>query len=84
MLQLGPGLVRIPDVSFISWEPLPDRSLSDAAICRVAPDLAIELVSEGNTREELDRKLNDLTSCIATQLFLCGGQGFDVLITFVD
>ena len=28
MMRMAPGLVRIPDVSFVSWERLPDRQVA--------------------------------------------------------
>jgi Uma2 family endonuclease len=59
MLRLAPGLVRIPDVSFISWDRLPGRTLPETPIWGLAPDLAAEIISPGNTREEMDRKLDD-------------------------
>jgi Uma2 family endonuclease len=57
MLRLAPGLVRIPDVSFISWDRLPDRRIPDQAIADLVPDLAVEVISRGNTKQEMDRKL---------------------------
>ena len=55
-----PGLVRIPDVAFISWERLPGKVVvPDEAIPDLAPDLAVEVLSEGNTKEEMERKLKD-------------------------
>jgi len=59
MLRLWPGMVRIPDVSFISWDRLPEGKLPEEAIAGLAPDLAIEILSEGNTRQEIDRKIQD-------------------------
>jgi Uma2 family endonuclease len=59
MLRLMPGLVRIPDVSFLSRGRLPGGRLPDAPIAPLAPDLAVEVVSEGNTRREIQRKLRD-------------------------
>lgn len=59
MLRLGPGLVRIPDVSFISWGNLPNQRIPDQAIAHLVPDLAVEVISPGNTREEMDRKLRE-------------------------
>jgi len=59
MLRLAPGLVRIPDVSFISWARLPNRRIPRQAIADIAPDLAVEVISPGNTREEMDRKLGE-------------------------
>jgi Uma2 family endonuclease len=58
-VRLQLGLVRIPDVSFISWERLPGGELPDKAIAPVVPDLAVELLSEGNTKAEMERKLRD-------------------------
>jgi Uma2 family endonuclease len=58
--RLMPGLVRIPDVSFITWDQVPVRGeIPDEAIGRTAPDLAVEVLSEGNTRGEMERKLKE-------------------------
>lgn len=59
MLQLFPGLVRIPDVSFISSERLPGGELPDEAIASLSPDLAVEVISKGNTKKEIERKLRE-------------------------
>ncbi len=56
-LRLMPGLVRIPDVSFSRWEKFPGRRLPSEPIPDLVPDLAIEILSAGNTREEMDLKL---------------------------
>jgi Uma2 family endonuclease len=58
-LRLMPGLVRIPDVSFISWEKFPNRELPSEPIPDLVPDLAVEVLSEGNTPEEMRRKLRE-------------------------
>ncbi|MBM3999470.1 MAG: Uma2 family endonuclease [Planctomycetes bacterium] len=59
MVRLAPGLVRIPDISFISWARLPDRRIPNQAIADLVPDLAVEIISRGNTREEMERKLRE-------------------------
>ena len=59
MMRLAPGLVRIPDISFISWDRLPDRRVPREPIPDLAPDLAVEVISRHNTRQEMDRKLQD-------------------------
>lgn len=59
MARLAPGLVRIPDVSFISWDRLPDRRVPRDAIANLAPDLAVEVLSKSNTKQEMSRKLDD-------------------------
>lgn len=59
MSRLAPGLIRIPDVSFISWNRVPDRKVPRVAVLGVAPDLAVEVLSPGNTDEEMSRKRLD-------------------------
>jgi Uma2 family endonuclease len=55
-VRLRLGLVRLPDVCFISWERLPEGELPEAAVAPIVPDLVVEVLSEGNTEAEMDRK----------------------------
>jgi Uma2 family endonuclease len=55
-MRLFPGLIRIPDVAFASWDRLPGRRMPKAKIPTLAPDLAVEILSEGNTKAEMKRK----------------------------
>jgi Uma2 family endonuclease len=71
-LRLMPGLVRIPDISFVSWERLPGHQLPTRPIPDLAPDLAVEVLSKGNTAGEMARKLKEY--------FLAGVR----LVWFVD
>jgi len=59
MLRLAPGLVWIPDVSFVAWERLPGRRLPRQPIPDLVPDLVVEVLSEGNTPREMARKLDE-------------------------
>lgn len=59
MTRLTPGLVRIPDVSFVALDRLPGGRVPRDAISPVVPDLAVEVISRGNTREEMRQKLID-------------------------
>jgi len=59
MIRLGVRLVRIPDVSFVSWERLPGREVPRDPIAEIVPDLAIEVLSPGNTPGEMDRKVRE-------------------------
>jgi len=59
MMQLAPGLVRIPDVSFIAWDRFPDRKLPRDPVPHLAPDLAVEVLSPSNTLKEMARKRRD-------------------------
>ena len=58
-MRLVPGLVRIPDVAFISWDRLPNRRMPTEPIPDLAPDLAVEVLSAGNTPGEMARKRQD-------------------------
>lgn len=50
------GLVRLPDVTFIRREQLPGGQIPSAPVPAIAPDLAVEVLSEGNTLGEMRRK----------------------------
>lgn len=61
LLQL-PRTVRAPDVAFVRADRLPSRGISRGFL-RLAPDLAVEVVSPSETRKELDEKLSDYRAC---------------------
>jgi Uma2 family endonuclease len=58
-LQLVSGLVRIPDVAFISWGRFPGGRVPEESMPRISPDLVIEILSKGNTKAEMNRKRRD-------------------------
>lgn len=55
-MRIVPGRVRLPDVSFISWSKLPKRRVLKVPIADLVPDLAVEILSKGNTRREMKIK----------------------------
>ena len=57
ILKFLPGKVRIPDVSFISWGRFPDKQLPRRPIPSLIPDLVVEVLSDTNTKSEMERKL---------------------------
>ncbi len=59
LLQLTGGMVRAPDVSFISWDRMPNRRRPSKPIPALTPDLAVEVLSKRNTKSEMARKRND-------------------------
>ena len=59
MMRLFPGLVRIPDVAFVSWARSPNPARKRGAIPDVVPDLVVEVLSKSNTRKEMERKLDE-------------------------
>ena len=59
MLRLFPDQVRIPDACFISLERLKGSGFPNEPVPEIVPDLAVEIISRGNTQEEMDRKLRE-------------------------
>lgn len=53
MVRLFGGLIRIPDVAFVAWERIPGGRIPEEPIPALAPDLAVEVLSEGNTPAEM-------------------------------
>lgn len=58
-VELMPDLVRIPDVAFTSWDRLPGRRRPTEPIPRLAPNLAVEVLSRSNTPGEMSAKRQD-------------------------
>jgi Uma2 family endonuclease len=58
-VELMPGLVRIPDVAFTSWDRLPGRRYPKAPVPHLAPNLAVEVLSRSNTPGEMKAKRQD-------------------------
>ncbi len=59
LMRLFPGLVRMPDAAFISWERYPKKKRRRGEIPTLAPDLVVEVLSKGNTSKEMNRKLRE-------------------------
>ena len=57
LLQILPGKIRVPDVSFIGWSRFPQQRLARRSIPALVPDLVVEVLSETNTKPEMERKL---------------------------
>lgn len=50
--------MRMADVAFIRWDRIPPEA-NQQNVCPTTPDLAVEVLSEGNTTKEMDRKLDE-------------------------
>jgi Uma2 family endonuclease len=59
MMRLESGRVRMPDVAFISWDQLPERRVPREPIPSLYPDLAVEVLSDSNTLQEMEIKRRD-------------------------
>jgi Uma2 family endonuclease len=51
--------VRFPDVAFIPYDRIPEGADPATPVPTWIPALAVEVLSPGNTRKEMDRKLRD-------------------------
>jgi Uma2 family endonuclease len=58
-VRLRLGLVRLPDVCFVSWKRLGGDEVPDDPVSKVIPELAIEVLSKSNSRGEIKRKLRE-------------------------
>lgn len=58
-LRILPRAMRIPDVAFIRWDRFPDGRLPTDRVYKVSPDLAVEILSKGNTPQEMELKLDE-------------------------
>jgi Uma2 family endonuclease len=70
MVRLFPGLVRIPDVAFAAWDRFPQRRLTGEPIPQLAPDLAIEVLSQSNTAAEMKIKTEEYLAAGVRQVWL--------------
>ncbi|HLX59771.1 MAG TPA: Uma2 family endonuclease [Planctomycetota bacterium] len=56
MLEIPKGQLRMPDVAFVSRRKLVQGPKPRPRVPRLVPDLAVEVLSRSNTREEMARK----------------------------
>jgi len=71
-LRVMHGLIRLPDVAFISAEQFPGGELPSEPVPDLVPELVVEILSPSNTRSEMARKRREF--------FLTGTQ----LIWIID
>jgi len=85
MLRLMAGQVRIPDVGYFAWGRFPNRELPREPIPDLVPDLAIEVLTRGNTEGEMQRKLRDyFTAGVRLVWFIDPRQRSTRVFTAVD
>ncbi len=68
-LEFLPHLVRIPDLSFVSWDRIGADEWPEEPVPNLIPDLAIEVISPGNTKGEMTRKLRDYFEAGVTEVW---------------
>ena len=70
MVRLFPGLVRIPDVAFASWDRFPLRRLTGEPIPNLVPELVVEVLSKSNTKAEMKIKIGEYFSAGVRQVWI--------------
>ena len=80
MMKLLPEQVRIPDISFVSWQRLGGRQLPTEPIPLLVPDLVVEVISKGNTTQEMNRKLRDYFAARVRQVWYVYPEARSVLV----
>lgn len=58
VLSRGPDTVRIPDVSFVAWDRVPEAGIPEGA-WHLPPDLAVEVVSPSDHAEDVYDKARE-------------------------
>jgi Uma2 family endonuclease len=56
LTRVSPTRNRMPDVAYTAWANLPFPDAHRQSVADFAPDLAVEVISEGNTRAEIAEK----------------------------
>jgi len=55
-LRIRKGIVRLPDVAYVSYARLPGGKVPQESVPLLSPDLAVEVLSPSNTKREMARK----------------------------
>ncbi len=69
-LRFFPKLVLVPDVLFISWARIPGGKRPSEPIPNLVPDLVVEVLSKGNSKSEMKRKLGEYFAAGVTVVWL--------------
>lgn len=78
-----PKLVRMPDASFVAAGRLPN-DLSPDGYIKVAPDIAVEVVSPGEMYEEVEEKVAEYRSAGVKLTWVISPKSKTVLIRRAD
>jgi Uma2 family endonuclease len=60
IMRVRPGQLRLPDVSFVTWDRLLAADAHNKKIAPFGPDLAVEILSESNAHAETNQKRREL------------------------
>ena len=78
-----PKLVRMPDASFVTTDRLPDDGSPDGYI-KIAPDIAVEVISPNETYEEVEEKVAEYRSAGVKLIWIISPKSKTVMIRRLD
>lgn len=82
-LKQLPRTVRAPDASFVRADRLPTQGIG-SGLMKLAPDLAVEVVSPSESEAELKEKVNDYRACGTPLIWVVDPVGRSVMIVSAD
>lgn len=82
-LQANPDTVRLPDVAFIRAERLPPGGPRRESIPD-APDIAVEVISPGDTLMDLDEKVQEYLSAGAQLVWVVNPRTRSIRVHYPD
>ena len=80
--RLAPGLVRIPDGSFIPWDHFPGGELIDEEIGTIMPTLVFEVVANSDGKREIERKRDEYFQAGVEEVWIVDSVRQDAAIWF--
>lgn len=83
LTRRGRDWVPVPDLTYISFERLPAEWVKDEP-CPTLPELAIEIISPGQTFGELAEKATDYLAAGVTRVWVIDSQAKSITVFYPD
>jgi Uma2 family endonuclease len=79
----GEDWVPVPDLTYVSYQRLPTEVMKDEA-CPVPPELAIEIISPGQTFGQLAEKATDYLEAGVSRVWVVDPQARSITVFYPD
>lgn len=83
LTRRGRDWVPVPDLTYVSFERLPAEWIKDEP-CPTLPELAIEIISPGQSFGELAEKATDYLAAGVTRVWVIDSQARNITIFYPD
>jgi Uma2 family endonuclease len=83
IIARDPDLVRSPDISYVRAERLPEGEVSEG-FWRIPPDLAVEIVSPGDTADEVREKVREYLDAGTAAVWVVYPRSREVIVHTPD